>query len=85
MKTAESVEVLEDILECVCDAIVKLEEARGIAETEWGKKHPRTKNLEDVWAEAYSLRQWAMESIRASKRARTKAEDNPGAEKSANA
>lgn len=59
----DPVELHEDILECVCDAILKLDEARGIAAAEWGDDDARVKTIEGVWTEAYSLRQWALDCI----------------------
>ncbi len=59
----DSIETHRDILECVCDAVLKLDEARGIAASEFGDTDPRTRQIESVWAESYSLRQWALESI----------------------
>ncbi len=46
---------LDEIRFCVNQAELKLEEARGIAETQWGAKDRRTEDIEGVWAEGYSL------------------------------
>lgn len=55
--------VHEDIMACVADAILKLDEAWGIAASEFGDKDKRTLTIADVWTEACSLRQWVLESI----------------------
>jgi len=50
-----SANVYSDIADSLCDALRGVEEARGIAETEFGEHDARTERLLAVWADVETV------------------------------
>lgn len=50
-------EIIGDILEALSDAVLKLDEASGIAKSEYGDDSPLAQAIEGAWAEVYGVRE----------------------------
>jgi hypothetical protein len=67
----------EEIADSICDAVNRLDEARRMAQREWGTADKRAISIERVWLKARAIFMWA-EECAARDRQRQTASAEPG-------